>query len=54
MTSNQTQRFRLEAGKAPARLVPPTGETLNSIFDELEEWNEHLSEIDFDFEEPQP
>lgn len=26
----------------------------NAIFDVLEEWNEQLSHLDFDFEEPQP
>ncbi len=35
-------------------MVPPTGETLNSLFEEFEAWNEHLSKIEFDFEEPQP
>lgn len=35
-------------------MVPPTGETLNLVFEEFAAWNEQLSRVDFDFEEPQP
>lgn len=32
-------------------MVPPDEETLNSLFEELADWNQHLSAINIDFDE---
>jgi hypothetical protein len=35
-------------------MVHPEGESLNSLFEELADWEHQLKHIDFDFDEPQP
>ncbi len=35
-------------------MVPLTGESLNTVFEVFEDWNQQLSNVDIDFEEPQP
>ncbi len=48
VTSNRNSRLGLAGGKAQKKMVRPSEETLNTLFDVFQDWQDHLRFVDFE------